>query len=174
MVDRLTHALARKDILIGQFQIGLTAMIYQKAASPYPFDGAALYINPRYGNSPSGTLTHLAAAEVSHDVYIISTPPPSTFDDGSVHLLGVRRSGAALEVRVDGAVSGATTTAQVAVTDVSAVGVNAIIGQNGYTPAAEYQQFHGDIAEMLAISGPSASTYLPNLEQYLKARYSMP
>jgi hypothetical protein len=33
MVDRLPRALARKDILTGQFQIGLTAMIYQNAVS---------------------------------------------------------------------------------------------------------------------------------------------
>jgi hypothetical protein len=147
----------------------VNGMIYQKSATPSPFDGVNLYID-----ADEGTPTHLAGAEVSHSVYVLSAPPPSTFADGSVHLLGVLRSGTALELRVDGAVSGATTSPQVAMTDVSAVGKIAAIGQNGYNTQAEFQQFHGDVAEILAIYGPSAAMYLPNLELYLKMRYAIP
>jgi hypothetical protein len=147
------------------------AMIYQKTLTPYPWDGVNLFINAN-----EGAATNLAGVQVSHPVYALSTPPPSTFVDGSVHLLGAYRAGATLEIRVDGTVSGTMTSAQVATGDVSAIGIDAIIGQNGggTPPTPEFQQFHGDIAEELAIVGPAASTYLANLEQYLMARYSIP
>jgi hypothetical protein len=175
ITDTATMQWGTNDFLVlavirGNAASASNSMIYQKTSSPSPYDGLNLFINAN-----EGTATNLAAVQVSHPVFALSSPPPSTFVDGSVHLLGARRAGATLEVRVDGAVSGTSTSTQVAVGDVSAAGMNAILGQNGYgTPTAEFQQFHGDVAEVLAIVGPSASTYLPNLEQYLMARYAIP
>ena len=77
-------------------------------------------------------------------------------------------------MRVDGAVSSSITNASVATADVSASGLDAIIGQNGAQPAsAEAQQLHGDIAEMIGVNGSLTETDLANLEKYLKGRYAI-
>jgi hypothetical protein len=101
----------------------------------------------------------------------VTTAPPATFVDGNVHLLGIRRAGSTLEVRVDGALSSSLTGPQVASTDVSARGSDAIIGHNGYAPRPEAQQVHGDIAEMLAVRGAVSDAELAGLERYLIERY---
>ena len=106
------------------------AMLYQKTGPP-PYNGASLYLNQ---DKPSAST--LAAAQVSGSIYVTSVPPPATFVDGSVHLVGARRSGLTLEIRVDGAVSNSLNSAAVAATDVSVAGVNAYIGQNGLANVA--------------------------------------
>jgi len=76
---------------------------------------------------------------------------------------------------VDGAISSSTMSASVASVDVSAIGWVANIGQNGYgTPMAEFQQLHGDIAEMLGVRESLTQRELANLEGYLKSRYAIP
>jgi hypothetical protein len=78
-------------------------------------------------------------------------------------------------MRVDGTVSSSITNPSVATTDVSSVGIAAIIGQNGYgTPRAGFQQFNGDIAEMIGVRTTLSATDVANLEQYLKMRYGVP
>jgi hypothetical protein len=141
------------------------AMLYQKTGDA-PYDGASLYLN---ANKP--LTTKLAAGQVSGGTYVVSSAPPATFVDGNVHLLGVHRSGPSLEVRVDGTVSSSLVNARVGSTDVSAPGFDAIIGHNGYNPRPEFQQLHGDIAEMVAIRGPLSASELAGLEQYLVSRY---
>jgi roadblock/LC7 domain-containing protein len=143
-------------------------MLYAKVG-PYPYYGVNLYIN-----ADKPVPTTLAAAQVSGAVYVVSEPPPSTFVDSTVHLLSARRSGATLEIRVDGAVSASMTTASVAAVDVSAVGWQAVIGQNGYAPTYEFQQVHGDVAETLGVRGSVTDAELAELEQYLKTRYAIP
>jgi hypothetical protein len=144
------------------------AMLYQKTG-PSPFDGPALYIN---SNKPSTST--LAAAQVSGAIYSVSTAPPATFIDGTPHLLGIRRNGVSLEIRVDGQLSNSLVNAQVGAVDVSSIGYAGIIGQNGYgTPRAEFQQFHGDIAEMVAVRGSLTPGELANLEAYLMTRYKL-
>jgi hypothetical protein len=143
----------------------VNAMLYQKTADA-PYDGASLYLNPEHP-----VPTKLAAAQVSGGTYVLSTAPPATFVDGNVHLLGSRRAGSTLEVRVDGALSSSLVSPQVASTDVSAPGLDAIIGHNGYAPRPEFQQVHGDIAEMVGVRGAVSDGELAALEQYLISRY---
>jgi hypothetical protein len=160
------------DLLIlavvrGRSQSGTNAMIYQKVGVS-PFDGAALYLN---ADNPSQTT--LAAAQLSGDVFAVSAPPPSTFDDGSVHLLGTRRTGVTLEIRVDGVVSNSIDNETVGTVNVSAPGYGAMIGQNGYRPSNGFQQFYGDIAEMIGVGQSLTQTDIDKLEQYLMARYGI-
>jgi hypothetical protein len=143
-------------------------MIYQKTGA-YPYDGASLYLN---ADKPSTTT--LAAAQVSGQVYVVSASPPATFDDGNVHLLGVHRTGTALEVRVDGVVNNSIVNASVGSSDVSVAGTDAIIGQNGYGATAGHQQFYGDIAELVGVGAALTQTELGSLEGYLKTRYAIP
>jgi hypothetical protein len=150
-------------------QTAADAMIYQKTGA-YPYNGASLYLN---ANKPVATT--LAAAQVSGTTYVVNASPPATFVDGTVHVLGARRAGATLEVRVDGAVSRSVTSSDVASTDVSATGFDAIIGQNGYgTPRPEFQQFQGAIAEVIGVRGALVEPDVEALEQYLKSRYAVP
>jgi hypothetical protein len=146
------------------------AMIYQKTGAAPQYDGFDFYIN-----SAKPVASQLAAAQVAGNVYVDNAAPPSTFIDSTVHLLAGRRTGTTLEIRVDGASSNNLTAASVAV-DVSAVGANAAIGQNGggNPPGAENQQLHGDIAEVIAVKGTMTPTDLTNVENYLKSRYSIP
>jgi hypothetical protein len=148
------------------------AMVYQKTG-PFPYDGASLYLN---ADKPNG-FTTLVAAQVSGGAgaYVVSLSPPTTYVDSSVHVLGARRSANTLEIRVDGRVSNSLTNAAIGTTNVSSVGWAAIIGQNGYgTPSAEFQQVHGDVAEMIGVRGALDLQTVANLEQYLKSRYGVP
>ncbi len=90
-----------------------------------------------------------------------------------IHLLGGRRTGNTLEIRVDGQSSGTLTDGSVAV-DVSAAGANAAIGANGGNLSPEFQQLHGDVAEIVAVHGTLAPADLASLEQYLMTRYAIP
>jgi hypothetical protein len=116
----------------------------------------------------------LAAAQASGAIYSDSIAPPATFTDGTTHVLAARRKGVALEIRVDGQLSNSLTGASVGAVNVSSAGFAAIIGQNGYgTPSAEFQQFHGDIAEMIGVRGSLIPGELASLEAYLMARYGL-
>jgi hypothetical protein len=145
-------------------------MLYQKTGRP-PYNGVNLYLDPVAGGP-----TTLAAAQVSGGLFVLSNPPPSTFVDSSVHLIGARRAGSTLEIRVDGAVSNSSTTAIFATIDVSAVHSPANIGQNGYgsPPREQFQQINGDIAELVGVDGSVTPSELAKLEQYLKVRYGIP
>ena len=142
------------------------AMIYQKT-SPPPYDGLDLYLNA------AGTTR--AASQVSGYVYVVSAPPPATFVDGSVHVVGAHRVGTTLEVRIDGVLSGSKT-GNAYGANVDAVGAPGVIGQNGYgaPPFAEFQQLHGDVAEIIGVMGTVTPTELATLEAYLKSRYAVP
>jgi hypothetical protein len=147
------------------------AMLYQKTGPP-PYDGLNLYVNS-YKPVPST----LAAVQVTGAVYVDNTAPPSTFIDGTVHLLAGHRRGHTLEVRVDGTSSGSLTSdAGTINVDISAIGANAAIGQNGggSPPGAEFQQFHGDIAELIGVSGSLSEAEVADTEQYLKTKYAIP
>jgi hypothetical protein len=149
-------------------QTASSAMLYQKVLPVSPYDGATLYLN---ANKP--TTSNLAAAQISGAVYALSTAPPATYVDFTVHLLGMRRAGATLEMRVDGAASGTLTSAAVATTSVSNTAY-VTIGQNGYPPQSEFQQLHGDIAEMVGVRETLSAADLQSLEHYLKTRYGIP
>jgi len=144
------------------------AMIYQKTGPP-PYDGPSLYLN-----TTKPVELPFAAAQVSGAVYVVSVAPPATYLDGVAHVLGARRAGATLEIRVDGAVSNSITSPDVASVDVSAPGLDAIIGQNGYgVPSPEFQQLHGDVAELIGVHGTFADADVAMLERYLMSRYGI-
>jgi hypothetical protein len=149
-------------------QTASDGMLYVKEG-PDPYDGPALFLN-----SDKPAPSTLAAAQISGAIYVESVPPPTTFVDSSVHLLAARRAGSTLEIRVDAAVSQSLTSMAIATTDVSAPGSDVMIGQNGYTPTFEFQQFHGEIAEIVGIVGSVEVDELSDVEQYLKSRYAIP
>ncbi len=146
------------------------AMVYQKTAPGPAYDGLNLYIN-----SGKPVASTLAAAQVQATVYVDSVAPPATFIDSTVHILGARRIGNTLEIRVDGTSSNTLTDNTGSVTvDVSAVGSNGVIGANGGNTSPEFQQVHGDIAELVAVNGTLTASDLASLEGYLKDRYGVP
>jgi hypothetical protein len=114
--------------------------------------------------------------QVSGAVYVDNLAPPSTFIDSTVHLLGGRRFGDTLEMRVDGVSSNTLTSAAEVNVDISATGASAAIGQNGFgsPPGPEFQQYHGDIAEIIAVGGTLSDGDLALLEAYLKTKYGIP
>jgi hypothetical protein len=140
-------------------------MLFQKVG-PSPYSGPALFLN-----SDKPVTSTLAAAQVSAQLYALSASPPTTFDDSSVHLLGGVRSGATLEIRVDGALSNSSMSAAIAVLDVSAPGSDALIGNNG---PAGFRQYNGDIGEFIGVNGTLSPSDLASIEGYLKGRYSIP
>jgi hypothetical protein len=142
------------------------AMLYQKPQGTAPYTGAALYLN-----SDKPSTSTLATAQLQEDVYVDNSPPPSTFDDSSVHLLAAIRTGTTLAIRVDGALSASTA---VSALDISAPGNQAAIGGQVGSAIAGDKQFTGDIAEVLGVDATLSSTDLGNVEGYLKARYGIP
>ncbi len=138
IADRDSMRWGVNDVLVlvvarGTLQTAADAMLYQKTGPP-PYDGVDLYLN---ADKPVPTTR--AAAQVSGEVYVVSAPPPATFVDDAVHLVGLRRARTTLEIRIDGEVSNAITSDAVSA-DVSAAGADAIIGQNGYgTPRLQFQ-----------------------------------
>lgn len=91
----------------------------------------------------------------------------STYNDGTPRLIGTRRKGTTLEVRINGVVAGTVTNSAVA-RDVSAVGSGvAIGGQIGLTA------LKGSIAEVIAIKGPTSDGDLAALEAYATKKYGL-
>jgi hypothetical protein len=60
--------------------------------------------------------------------------------------------------------------------DVSAAGASAAIGQNGFgsPPSSEFQQYHGDLSELIAVGGTLGDDDLAKLEAYLMTKYGIP
>jgi hypothetical protein len=150
-------------------------MLYQKTGSPN-FDGANFYLVNR--TTTDGGTENLATIQVAGNTYLESTPPPSSFIDGSVHLIGGLRVGSTLQVRVDGVASSSTAAdagPEAGLNDdVSAVNSLVGIGQNCVSAASGFQQYAGDIAEMLAIHGTLSASDLASVEAYLKTKYAIP
>lgn len=143
------------------------AMLYQKTAGS-AYDGINLYVN-----SAKPAVSTLAAIQISGAVYLDNKAPPATFIDGTPHILGGRRYGQTLEIRVDGASSNIMTNdAGLLNVDVSAMGSPAAIGQNG-NGGAEFQQYHGDISELIAVVGTITDGDVANLEAYFKTKYGL-
>jgi hypothetical protein len=170
--DSLTLRWGNNDFLVlavarATAQSAGQAMLYQKTIDADPFLGLSLYI-------VTYTMPPLAGAQLSSQYAVSSSPPPTTFLDDRVHLFGARRSAGTLEIRVDGTVSGTLSDSSVNNVDISDFGIDVMIGQNGYRPLTDFQQLHGDIAEMIGIGGSLGDRELANLEQRLKTRYAIP
>lgn len=92
----------------------------------------------------------------------------SAYHDGVAHLFVARRTAGSLELRVDGA--SVASSAESSPADVSAVGVPVSIGAVSFA----YYRLFGDIAEIVALSGPSAPGDIDALESYFAQRYALP
>jgi len=140
----------------------ISQMLYQKVGQA-PYDGPALYVN-----SQKPTQDTRATAQGSENVFATSNMNGL---QGAPHLFTARRFGSTLEVRVDGTSEGQTSISSPV--DVSAAGIPAMIGQNGYNPTPGFQALQGDIAEMIAAQGPLADADLHTLECHLLLKYGL-
>jgi hypothetical protein len=137
--------------------------LFQKSTKSSPYDGPQLYV---FSQHPTLDTTALAAD--SAQVWVVSA------QDGlndAPHVFGARRFGATLEVRVDGQSAGQYSA--MPVIDVSAPGMPASIGQNGYDPTTMTEALQGDIAEEVAVKGPISDADLRSLECHLILKYGL-
>ena len=86
------------------------------------------------------------------------------------HLFGGRRVGEWLEVRVDGTPEGGMRVSPIV--DISDLGQDVIIGQNG-NGRPGFQAVQGQIAELVAVSGPISDRDLRSIECYLLDKYGL-
>jgi len=121
-----------------------------------PFVGPQLYLNS--DGSLYGYLSNVQQV----------ASYPSGYNDGT-HLLGLRRTSTGVEIRADGASVGIQPAADVV--NVDGLGQNAYIGAHGL--GGSQFQFEGDIAAMLAVTGPLADSDLASLEDYLLTKYGI-
>jgi hypothetical protein len=89
------------------------------------------------------------------------------YNDNKARLVAFRRSGSTLELRVNG--SQVASQAQSGTVDVSASGVDAVIGDDGMGDIP----LDGDIAEVVGVKGATSSQDLSSLEAFLKAKYNL-
>jgi hypothetical protein len=145
------------------------AVIYGRSG---PSTGISILLNAQFSAA-----TSLAGTGIAAGYNITSLSPPSSFVDGTTHLLGARRAGQTVEIRVDGKLSNSISDPKVATFDVSEPGTPSVIGQNGglngQVPGSEFEQLHGEVAELIGTSGTLAATDLSNIESYLMARYGL-
>jgi hypothetical protein len=90
--------------------------------------------------------------------------------DGAFHVVGMRRVGTNIEVRVNGQATIAALTAADSASEVGSplyIGVGAPMEQ-GVT------QFVGDVAEIVAVHGTTSDVNVGKLEQYFKQKYALP
>jgi hypothetical protein len=96
--------------------------------------------------------------------------PVATNDDGATHVLGVRRTATAIDLRADGLSAGRLPV--VSAVNVDAVGRNGYIGAHGI--ADGLFQFEGEIAAIIAVRGALSDADLARLEDYLLTKYDVP
>jgi hypothetical protein len=92
----------------------------------------------------------------------------SPYNDNMPRSFAFRRTGSSLDLRVLGVVAANAT--QNGNVDVSAPGLAVDIGASGLGNAF---YLNGDIAEMVAVKGPTSGQDLATLEAYFKAKYNL-
>lgn len=92
----------------------------------------------------------------------------STYNDNMPRAYAIRRTGAVVDIRVNGATVGMAT--QNGAVDVSSPGVGARIGADG---DASYHRLNGDVAEVVACKGTMAANDLAAIDAYFKAKYNL-
>jgi hypothetical protein len=122
-----------------------------------------------YGNVPSSTVNPnvgmiFATASTAND-FVTTT---NAYNNGSAHLLAIRRRGAKLDLLVDGA---SVATSNSNTVDVTALKSNVRIGADG---DANVYRLDGDIGEMLAVKGVLSQSDEQGLTAYLKAKWATP
>jgi hypothetical protein len=139
------------------------AMLVSKQTSGTGYPGASLW-----GNFTVPSLDTVLGAQIDTSNYARSTT--NALNDGVVRVLGGRRVGTTLEVRVGGAAAGNATVGSV---DVNAVGFPMYIGGQPNGGTAVYQALDGDVAEIVLVKGPLSAADLAELETYLKTKYGL-
>lgn len=134
--------------------------LWVKVGPNTPFPGASLFANNASG--PTGA----ARAQVTINLFAASAN--TNLNNGSFRVVGMRRAGTTLEVRVGGAQAGMVANAT---TNIDAMGVSVFIG--GREGNGAKQMLKGDIAEVIGVKGALSDPDLASLEGYLKAKYAL-
>jgi hypothetical protein len=134
-------------------------MIYQKIELEAPFAGPTLFLAQN---------TARPAAQMTKDWFVQAA---TALEAVEPYLLGLRRIADTLEIRVNGRSERSITDRMIGVDCTAAT--PAEIGQNGYRAAPNFQQFDGDIAEILAVAGPLSEATLTGVERYFLAKYGI-
>lgn len=92
----------------------------------------------------------------------------TAYNSGAAHLFVIRRRGAKIDLFVDNANVGSSTTTN---PNVSNAGTQVRIGADG---DANYARLDGDIGEMLAVKGALSMTDEANLVAYLRTKWATP
>ncbi len=134
--------------------------IYNKTTAAAPHTGLSIFIN----DPPDG------AGKISAHLNDTTTVTTATGGfNGLTTLVGVRRTGTTLEIRINGALSSSVTVPSV---DITAGGILTWIGADGWS-AGYADGYYGNISEMVAVNGTISSTDLANLESYLRSKYGL-
>jgi hypothetical protein len=90
----------------------------------------------------------------------------TAYSNGTPHAFAVQRAGSTLDLRVDGASVGTSSTSD---PDVSIPGVPVQIGSGN----GKILRFDGDIAEILAVTGTLSAASRSSLEGYARTKYGL-
>jgi hypothetical protein len=138
-------------------------MLFSKPGSGANFPGPLLTINIIGSISSNQTGLAFSTATSSGDYVTSSTP----YGDGTARAYAMQRTGATLDLRVNGASLGTSISGQ---NDVSSPGAIVQIG-SGFN--GQILRLDGDVAEVLAVKGTLAAGDRTGLEGYLRTKYGL-
>lgn len=139
------------------------AMLVSKQSTGSGYPGPSLW-----GNFAAPSLDTVLGSQIDTSNYARSTA--NALNDGVVRVVGARRTGTTLEVRLGGAAAGSATVGTI---DVNATGFPMYIGGQPSGATAVYQALDGDIAEIVLVKGSVSTADLTDLETYLKTKYGL-
>lgn len=137
-------------------------IVYAKWTDTSPFPGMFLWANYPNGDVKNGYTTR------TDEVKFISTD--AGYNDGVLRVVGVRKTGDKLELRVNGKKENEL--ADAGGYDASAFSAPGLPAYIGGRPAA-FQALVGDIAEIVAIKGAVSDSEQANVESFLKTRHGL-
>jgi hypothetical protein len=142
--------------------LGSFGLIVGKYNAVAPFAGPNLYSNYF---APQPTTEIVGRADGNH----LARSSDGGFNDDKPHIAGMRRSGATIEVRVDGV---ASVNADAGSPDGSAIDVSA----GDASVAIGYRNgagLRGDIAEIVCVKGNLTDAEVSQIEAYFRAKYGL-
>jgi hypothetical protein len=146
-----------------------SAIIYGKFAEIVPFSGPMLWANYPYGPDGNGPGVTGYATRLDN-FFTRTTESDGGMNDGVMRLVGVHKSGNALELRVGG--TAVSTAADVSGFDTSgfdSAGRPVFIGGR---PELN-QMLQGDIAALIAVKGSITDPEQAGVETYLKTKFGL-
>jgi len=148
---------------IGQPSPDSTPCFYQKGPSPASGNGTtgvALFGNSEGGAGASGRIGQ--ANGIPRGVRVLSP-----LNDGTPHVIALRRNGDTLELRVDGASAATATGAKnIDIDTDNTASIGSLLGGQAF-------RVDGDIDEVIAVTGAGATSHLGVVESYLKSKYGL-